>query len=223
VSLYKALPFDTRKDLAPVALLGGTTNVLVVGPKTSAKTVQELVEQAKRNPGKLNFASNGNGTTIHLSGELLKLYAGFDARHIPYRGAPAAMAALLAGDVDFMFDALPPSAPHIKGGRVRLLAVTSRERQAMFPDAPTLVESGFADFEVNSWTGLMTTGGTPAPVIARLESELRRILAEPDAIAAFEKTGMTVSFGSARRFGELLDAEIGRWALAVKHSGAQAD
>jgi tripartite-type tricarboxylate transporter receptor subunit TctC len=223
VSLYKALPFDTRKDLAPVAILGGTTNVLVVGPKTAARTVQELIEQAKRNPGKLNFASNGNGTTIHLSGELLKLYAGFDARHIPYRGAPAAMAALLAGDVDFMFDALPPSAPHIKGGRVRLLAVTSRERQPMFPEAPTLVESGFPEFEVNSWTGLMTTGGTPQPVIARLESDLRRILADPEAVAAFERTGMAVKFGSAGEFAALLDAEIRRWALAVKHSGAQAD
>jgi tripartite-type tricarboxylate transporter receptor subunit TctC len=223
VSLYKTLPFDTRKDLAPIARLGGTTNVLVVGPKTTAKDVRELIEQGKRNPGKLNFASNGNGTTIHLSGELLKLYAGFDARHIPYRGAPAAMAALLAGDVDFMFDALPPSAPHIKAGRVRLLAVTSRERQAMFPDAPTLVESGFPDFEVNSWVGLMTTGGTPLAIIARLEGELRRILADPEAIAAFEKTGMAVKFGSAREFGALLDSEIRRWALAVKHSGAQAD
>jgi tripartite-type tricarboxylate transporter receptor subunit TctC len=223
VSLYKTLPFDTRRDLAPVAILGGTTNVLVVGPKTAARTVQELIEQARRNPGKLNFASNGNGTTIHLSGELLKLHAGFDARHIPYRGAPAAMAALLAGDVDFMFDALPPSAPHIKAGRVRLLAVTSRERQPMFPDAPTLVESGFPEFEVNSWTGLMTTGGTPQPVITRLESELRRILTDPEAIAAFEKTGMTVKFGGAREFGELLDREIRRWGLAVKHSGAQAD
>ena len=223
VSLYKSLPFDTRKDLAPIALVGGTTNVLVVGPKTAAKSVQELVEQAKRNPGKLNFASNGNGTTIHLSGELLKLYAGFDARHIPYRGAPAAMAALLAGDVDFMFDALPPSAPHIKAGRARLLAVTSRERQPMFPDAPTLIESGFPEFEVNSWTGLMTTGGTPAAVVGRLEAELRRILADPEAVAAFEKTGMTVKFGGAQEFAALLDAEIRRWALAVKHSGAQAD
>ena len=223
VSLYKSLPFDTRKDLAPIALVGGTTNVLVVGPKTAAKSVQELVEQARRNPGKLNFASNGNGTTIHLSGELLKLYAGFDARHIPYRGAPAAMAALLAGDVDFMFDALPPSAPHIKAGRARLLAVTSRERQPMFPDAPTLVESGFPEFEVNSWTGLMTTGGTPAPIVGRLGAELRRILADPDAVSAFEKTGMTVKFGGAEAFAALLDAEIRRWALAVKHSGAQAD
>jgi tripartite-type tricarboxylate transporter receptor subunit TctC len=223
VSLYKSLPFDTRKDLAPVALVGGTTNVLVVGPKTSAKSVQELIEQAKRNPGKLNFASNGNGTTIHLSGELLKLYAQFDARHIPYRGAPAAMAALLGGDVDFMFDALPPSAPHIKSGKVRLLAVTSRERNSMFPDAPTLVESGFPEFEVNSWTGVMTTGGTPPAVIARLENELRRMLTDPEAVAAFEKTGMTVKFGGAREFGALLDAEIRRWALAVRHSGAQAD
>ncbi len=115
VSLYKTLPFDTRKDLAPVALAAYGANVLVVGPRTPVNSVRELVEHARRNPGKLNFASNGNGTSIHLSGELLKYYGKFDAVHIPFRGAPAAMAALLAGDVDFMFDALSISAPQIKG------------------------------------------------------------------------------------------------------------
>jgi len=223
VSLYKALPFDTKKDLAPVALVGSGANVLVVSAKTPVASVRELIEHARRNPGKLNFASNGNGTSIHLSGELLKYYGKFDAVHVPFRGAPAAMTALLAGDVDFMFDALSISAPQIRAGRIRLLAVTSRERSAMFPDAPTLVESGFPEFEVSGWTGVMTTGGTPQPVIARLEAELRRILSDRELIAAFEKPGMTASFAGAREFREFLDAEIRRWAVAVKHSGAQAD
>jgi tripartite-type tricarboxylate transporter receptor subunit TctC len=147
----------------------------------------------------------------------------FDAKHIPYRGAPAAMAALLAGDVDFMFDALPISTPMIRAGKIRLLAVTSRDRSPSFPDAPTIRESGYPDFEVTSWTGVLTTGGTPAAVISRLEAELRRIVTEPEIIAAFEKTGMNVNFGDAREFGALLESEISRWALAVKHSGAQAD
>ena len=223
VSLYKTLPFDTRKDLAPVALAGYGANVLVVGPRTPVNSVRELVEHARRNPGKLNFASNGNGTSIHLSGELLKYYGKFFAVHIPYRGAPAAMAALLSGDVDFMFDALSISAPQIRAGKIRLLAVTSRERSPMFPDAPTLIESGFPDFEVSGWTGIMTTGGTPQAVIARLEAELRRILSDRETIAAFEKPGMTVSFAGAQEFAEFLDAEIRRWAVAVRHSGAQAD
>ena len=223
VSLYRSLPFDTKKDLAPVALVGSGANVLVVSAKTAVGNVRELIDLARRNPGKLNFASNGNGTSIHLSGELLKYYGKFDAVHVPFRGAPAAMAALLAGDVDFMFDALSISAPQIKAGKIRLLAVTSRERSPMFPDAPTLVESGFPEFDVSGWTGVMTTGGTPAAVIARLEAELRRILSDRELIAAFERPGMTVSFAGAREFGEFLDAEIRRWALAVKHSGAQAD
>jgi len=223
VSLYKALPFDTKKDLAPVALVGSGANVLVVSAKTPVASVRELIEHARRNPGKLNFASNGNGTSIHLSGELLKYYGKFDAVHVPFRGAPAAMTALLAGDVDFMFDALSISAPQIRAGKIRLLAVTSRERSAMFPEAPTLVESGFPEFEVSGWTGVMTTGGTPQAVIARLEAELRRILSDRELIASFEKPGMTASFAGAREFGEFLDAEIRRWAVAVKHSGAQAD
>jgi tripartite-type tricarboxylate transporter receptor subunit TctC len=223
VSLYKALPFDTKKDLAPVALVGSGANVLVVSAKTPVKNVRELIEHARRNPGKLNFASNGNGTSIHLSGELLKYYGKFDAVHVPFRGAPAAMAALLAGDVDFMFDALSISAPQIKAGKVKLLAVTSRERSPMFPDAPTLVESGFPEFEVSGWTGVMTTGGTPPAVIARLEAELRRILSDRELIAAFEKPGMTASFAGAREFARFFDEEIKRWSVAVKHSGAQAD
>lgn len=223
VSLYRTLPFDTKKDLAPVALVASGANVLVVSAKTPFRTVGELIERARANPGKLNFASNGNGTSIHLSGELLKYYGKFSAVHVPFRGAPAAMAALLAGEVDFMFDALSISAPQIKAGKVRLLAVTSRERSPMFPDAPTLVESGFPDFETAGWTGIMTTGGTPAPVVARLETDLRKIVSDPGVVAAFEKPGMSVRFAGAREFARFLDAEIERWALAVRYSGAQAD
>ena len=223
VSLYKTLPFDTRKDLAPIALVGSVPNVLVVGPKTQAKSVQELVDFARSNPGKLNFASNGTGTSIQLSSELMKMQGNFSAVHVPYRGAPAATAALLAGDVDFMFDSLSVSLPHIRAGKVRVLAVSSRTRSALLPDTPTMIEGGFPDFETAGWTGIMTTGGTPPAVIARLEAELLKILAMPDVISAFEKPGMNVRPANAKEFAGFFEQEIKRWSLAVKHSGAQAD
>jgi tripartite-type tricarboxylate transporter receptor subunit TctC len=223
VTLYQSLPFDTRRDLAPVALLASVPNVLVVSAKSPFRSVKQLVDYARSNPGKLNYASNGTGTAVHLAGELMKYHGKFFAVHVPFRGAPAAMTALLGGDVDYMFDSLAPSLPQIRAGRIRLLAVTTRERSPLVPDAPTLIESGFRDFDVSGWTGIMTTGGTPQPVIDRLESELRRILAMPDVLAAFDKFGMNVHFAPAREFGAFFDAEIARWALAVKYSGAQAD
>jgi tripartite-type tricarboxylate transporter receptor subunit TctC len=222
-SLYRSLPFDPRKDLAPVALIGSTTNYLVVGPKTAATTVGELAEYARRNPGRLNFASSGNGTSTHLTAELMKIQGNFTAQHIPYRGVGPAMAALLSGEVDFLFDAGPASIPSIQAGRARLLAVTTRTRSPLFPDVPTMIEAGFPEFDVDSWTGIMTTGGTPQPVIDRLEAELRGIVALPEVIAAFEKLGMAVHFSGARDFADYFEREIKRWAVAVKYSGAQAD
>jgi tripartite-type tricarboxylate transporter receptor subunit TctC len=223
VTLYKHLPFDTKKDLAPVALVSSAPLVLVVSAKTPVRSVKELVEHARSNPGKLNFASPATGTAVHLAGELMKYQGKFFAVHIPFRGAPAAMTALLAGDVDYMFDSLSPSLPQIRAGRIRLLAVATRERIPLFPGTPTMIESGFADFDVRGWTGILTTGGTPQPVINRLESEIRRILAMPDVLAAFDKYGMNVHFAPAREFAAFMDAEIARWGVAVKYSGAQAD
>jgi tripartite-type tricarboxylate transporter receptor subunit TctC len=222
-SLYKSLPYDASKDLAPVALIGSTTNYLVVGPKTPARTVGELVEYARRNPGKLNYASSGNGSSTHLSVELMKQQGKFFALHIPYRGVGPAMAALLAGDVDFLFDAGPASLPAIRAGRARLLAVSTRARSPLFPDTPTLIESGFPDFDVDSWTGIMTTGGTPQPVIDRVAGELRVVVALPEVLAAFEKLGIGVRFLGARDFADYYDGEIKRWAAAVRYSGAQPD
>ena len=223
VTLYKKLPFDTKKDLAPVALIGSVPNVLVVNADSPLKSVQALVDSARATPGKFNFASNGTGTTIQLSGELFKYQGKFSAAHIPFRGAPAAMTALLSGEVDFMFDSLSVSMQQIRAGKLRLLALTSRARNPLFPDTPTMIEAGFRDFEVSGWTGVLTTGATPAPVVARLESELRRILALTDIQSAFGKPGMNVHFAPAREFAAFLDAEIERWGVAVKVSGAQVD
>ena len=222
-SLYKSLPYDAQRDLAPIAQISSTTNYLLVSPKSNVRSVAELVAYARRNPGKLNYASSGNGSSTHLIVELMKYQAKFNALHIPFKGVGPAMASLLAGDVDFLFDAGPASAPSIQAGKARLLAVSTRARSPLFPDAPTLVESGFPEIDIDSWTGVMTTGGTPQPVVERLASELRAIVQIPEVSAAFEKLGMVVRFTSPQEFSNHFDTEIKRWGVAVRFSGAQAD
>jgi tripartite-type tricarboxylate transporter receptor subunit TctC len=219
-SMVKGLAFDPRRDLAPVARIGVVPNVLVVGPRTQAKTLAELLELARRNPGKINYSSSGAGTSVHLAAELLKYYARVDIVHIPYRGAPAAMTALLAGNVDMVVDALPPSLPHIRAGRARALAVTGARRTPQLPEVPTMIESGFPDLEIDGWTGVVTTAGTPAAIVARLEAEIGRALAAPATVAAYERAGLTVRFLGSVEFGKFWDAEIAKFALAIKHSGA---
>ncbi len=219
-SMVKDLAFDPRRDLAPIALVGVIPNVLVAGPRTPAKTLAELIELARRNPGKLNYSSTGAGTSVHLSAELLKYYAGIDIVHVPYRGAAAAMTALLAGDVDVMVDSVPPSLPRIRAGKVRALAVTSARRVPQLPEVPTMIESGYPDLEISGWAGVVTTAGTSPEIIARLEAEIGRALARAETAAAYEKTGLTVRFMGAAEFGKFWDAEIAKFALAIKHSGA---
>lgn len=219
-SMVKDLAFDPRRDLAPIALVGVIPNVLVVGPRTPAKTLAELVELSRRNPGKLNYSSTGAGTSVHLSAELLKYYAGVDIVHVPYRGSAAATTALLAGDVDMMVDSVPPALPHIRAGRVRALAVTSARRVPQLPGVPTMIESGYPDFEINGWSGVVTTAGTPPAIIARLETEIKKALLRPEVVAAYGNVGLTVSFMGAAEFGRFWDAEIAKFALAIKHSGA---
>ena len=219
-SMVKDLAFDPRRDLAPIALVGVIPNVLVAGPRTPAKTLAELIELARRNPGKLNYSSTGAGTSVHLSAELLKYYAGIDIVHVPYRGAAAAMTALLAGDVDVMVDSVPPSLPRIRAGKVRALAVTSARRVPQLPEVPTMIESGYPDFEINGWAGVATTAGTPPAVIARLEAEIKKALALPQVVAAYENAGLTVRYMGAAEFGAFWDKEIAKFALAIRHSGA---
>jgi len=222
-SLYPTLPYDALKDLAPVALIASTTNYLLVNPKSAFRTVTELVEHARRHPGRLNYASSGNGSSTHLAVELLKQQGRFFALHIPYRGVAPAMAALLAGEVDFLFDAGPASAPSIQSGKARLLAVSTRVRSPLFPDAPTLAEAGFPGFDIDSWTGVMATGGTAQAVIDRVAAELKAVVALPEVVAAFGKLGMTVRFAPPAEFNAFYRNEIRRWGEAVRFSGAKAD
>ena len=210
--------YDFHRDLAPVALIGWVPNVLMVGPRTPARTITELVDLARRNPGKLNYSSTGVGTSVQLAAELLNYYAKVQIVHIPYHGAAAAMTALMAGNVDMMVDALPPSMAQIRAGKVRALAVTSAKRVPQLPDVPTMIESGYPDIEVTGWSGVMTRAGTPAAVIAQLGATIEHIVASPEVAAAYNKIGLNIRYLPAAEFGTFLETETRRFALAIQHS-----
>ena len=222
-SLYAKMPYDHVKDFTPVILVAGVPNVLVVNPAVPANSVAELVAYAKANPGKLNFASSGNGTSIHLSGELFKVMAGVQITHIPYKGSAQALQDLLAGQVQLMFDNLPPSLPQIKAGKLRALAVTSATRAPALPDVPTLAESGLPGFEASSWFGILAPAGTPAPIVAKLNAEVANWLATPEAKEKLLKQGANPAGGTPQDFAKHIAAETAKWAKVVKDSGAKID
>ena len=178
-SLYKSLPYKVE-DMEPITVVLATPNVLVVNTDFPAKTVAELIAMAKANPGKYSFASSGRGQSIHMSGELLRVQAGIDIFHVPYKGAGPALADLLAGQVNMMVDNLPSSMQYIKAGKLRALAVTSRTRVAELPDVPTMMQAGFPNFEVTAWFGLFVPAGTPKPVIDKLYAAVKKSLETPE-------------------------------------------
>jgi len=222
-SLYAKMPYDHVKDFTPVILVAGVPNVLVVNPSVPANSVGELITYAKANPGKLNFASSGNGTSIHLSGELFKVMAGVQITHIPYKGSAPALQDLLAGQVQMMFDNLPPSLPQIKAGKLRALAVTSATRAPALPDVPTLAESGLPGFEASSWFGILGPAGTPAPIVTKLNAEIAKWLATPEAKEKLAKQGANAAGGTPDDFAKHIAAETAKWAKVVKDSGAKID
>lgn len=179
VSLYSKLPYDAVKDFAPVTLVASVPNVLEVNPSLPVKTVKELIAYAKANPGKLNFASSGSGTSIHLSGELFKSITGVDMLHIPYKGSAPAITDLIGGQANLMFDNLPSSIGHIKAGQLRAIAVTTLTRSPALPDVPTIAESGVPGYEASSWFGVLAPAGTPKEIVARLHDEIVKALKTP--------------------------------------------
>ena len=221
--LYPKLPYDHVKDFAPVILVAGVPNVLVINPALPVNSVQELIAYAKANPGKLNFASSGNGTSIHLSAELFKTMAGVQMTHVPYKGSAPALQDLVGGQVQLMFDNLPSSLALIKGGKLKALAVTSATRAAALPDVPTLAESGLPGFEASSWFGLLAPTGTPPPVIARLNGEIAKWLATPEAKEKLLAQGANAAGGTPEDFARFITAETAKWQKVVKESGAKVD
>jgi len=227
-SLYSKLPYDPQKDFAPITLVAGVPNVMVMNTKRAQElrinNVADFVRYAKANPGKLNMASSGNGTSIHLAGELFKSRTGIFMTHIPYRGSGPAMTDMLGGAMDVMFDNLPSAMPHIQAGGLKAFAVTSAVRSSALPDTPTVAEAGpLAGFEASSWFGLLAPAGTPPEVVSRLQQETAKALGLPAVKERLVAQGAIPSGNTPQEFGKLIEAEIAKWAPVVKASGAKVD
>ena len=223
MSLYAKMPYDAVKDFEPVVLVAGVPNLLVVHPAVNAKTVSELTALAKAQPGKLNVASSGNGTSIHLSAELYKQMAGVDILHVPYKGSSPAVADLLGGQVQMMFDNMPVSLPHVKAGKLRALAVTSMKRSPALPDVPTMDEEGLKGFDATSWFGLLAPAGTPKDIVAKLNAASVKALASPEMRERLAAQGADPVGNSPEQFAAFIKSEIDKWAKIVKASGARVD
>jgi tripartite-type tricarboxylate transporter receptor subunit TctC len=222
-SLYAKMPYDHVKDFAPVILVAGVPNVLVVHPSVPANNVQELITYIKANPGKVNFASSGSGTSIHLAGELFKTMAGVSMTHVPYKGSAPAVTDLIGGQVQLMFDNLPSALPQIKAGKLRALAVTSAQRASALPDVPTVAEAGLPGFDATSWFGLLAPAGTPKDVVAKLNAEVAKWLASPEAREKLAAQGAIAAGQSPEDFTRHIAAETAKWQKDVKESGAKVD
>jgi tripartite-type tricarboxylate transporter receptor subunit TctC len=223
VSVYSKLPYDLEKDLVPVTMVAMVPSVIVVHPKVPIHSVAELIAYAKANPGKLNFASAGNGTSHQLNAELFKVKTGTQMNHVPYKGAGPAMQDLLAGQVDLMFDGMGTSAPQIRGQRLRPLAVTTAARAPAFPDIPTLQESGVPDYDVTTWYALWAPAGTPPEIIAKMQQEVAKALATPQLREVWAQNAATGGGNPPPEFAAFVKREISRWADVAKASGARID
>ena len=222
-SLYKSLPYDPVKDFVPITLIARVPNMLVVNPDIPAKNVTELITLLKANPGKYSFASSGNGTSQHLSGELFKSMAGVDMQHIPYKGSPPALQDVVGGQVAMTFDNITTAWPLAKGGKLRALAVTTAKRSAVAPEVPTLSESGLAGYEVGSWQGVFAPASTPPAIVKRLNVEIVKIINMPDVKEKLIGLGAEPVGNTSEEFGALVKTEVVKWAEVVKKSGAKVD
>ncbi|AJG19269.1 tripartite tricarboxylate transporter substrate binding protein [Cupriavidus basilensis] len=222
-SLYDKLGYDPQKDFEPIGLIARIPNILVVNPKLPVKTLADYIRFAKASPDGITFASSGSGSSIHLSGEMFKMQARLNMLHIPYRGSAPAVTDLLGGQVQSMFDNTPSALPHVKAGRLRAIAITSAQRSPLLPEVPTVAESGFPGFDVQSWFSLAAPAGTPRPVIERLNSALNKVLAAPDVRQRLQDLAATPEPGSPEQLRRLIAAETKRWHDVVKQSGAKAE
>src|SRR5688572_18615630 len=213
-SLYKT-SFDVTKDFAPITL--------VAHPSFRASSVKELIEHARRNPGKVNYGSSGNGTSVHLSMELFKSMTKTFMVHIPYKGSAPVVADLIGGQVDVMFDNVPNVIGHVRAGKMKALAVSTATRSALAPEVPTVAEAGVPGYELSVWFGVLAPAGTPREIIARLNTEIVKVLNSADVKERFAKQGVEVRTSTPEQFGELVRAEVGRWAKVIKEAGIKAD
>jgi hypothetical protein len=213
-AIYPTLPYRPEQ-IVPIGVVGRVPNVLLVNPKSGIASVADLVARAKAAPGRLNYASNGNGTSLHLSAELLKVTTGTFITHIPYRGAAAAVTGLIAGEVDAMFENLPSVLGQIRGGSVRALAVTTRTRSKALPEVPTLAESGMPDFDVSAWYGLAAPAGVPADLMGRLEKGLEAVSRDAEIVTAMERSGASIGFVNTAGTAAFMAADAAKWKRVV--------
>jgi tripartite-type tricarboxylate transporter receptor subunit TctC len=221
-TLYAKLNFNFIRDIAPVVGIARVPNVMAVNPNVPAKTVAEFIEYAKANPGKINMASSGNGTSVHLSGELFKAMTGVQMQHVPYRGSAPALTDMLSGQVQVMFDNMPSVIAHVKSGGLRALAVTTATRSAELPDVPTVAET-VRDFEASAWFGIGVPKGTPPEIIDRLNKAVNEILAEPAMKARIAELGGVPIVATPAEFGAVVQAETDKWEKVVKFAGAKVE
>ena len=221
--LLQKLPYDVAKDLAPVITTTSQPNVLAVNASLPIKSVAELVAYAKANPGKLNYASVGNGSSSHLNMELFKQMAGIDAVHVPFNGSPPAVTATIQGETQMIFAVMQPLQAQIQAGKLRALAVTTAKRFPLLPDYPTIAESGYPGFEALAWNGVLVPAGTPKPIIARLNTEINAVLKEPDVVQKLHALGFDLIGGTPDEFGALIKGESDKWAPVIKKLGLKID
>jgi tripartite-type tricarboxylate transporter receptor subunit TctC len=222
-ALYAKMPVDVNKELVPVAPLVSLNNVLVLHPSVKANSVKEVIALAKAEPGKLAYASSGNGTSIHMSGAMFTQMTGIDMIHIPYKGSGPAVTDLLAGVVQMMFDNIPSSLPHIKAGKLHAIATTGAKRDPALPDLPTIAEAGVPGYESGVWFGLMVPAGTPKDIVARLNAEAVKGANSPEFQKRMKDLGYNIIPGTPEHMAEMIKAEIARWTPIVKASGAKVD
>ncbi len=221
--LLSKVPYDVQKDLAPVIITSSQPNVLAVTSQLPVKSVQELVAYARANPGKLNFASVGNGSSSHLNAELLKSLAGIDIVHIPFNGSPPAVTATIQNETQMIFAVMQPLQPQIQAGKLRALAVTSAKRFPLLPDLPTIAESGYPGFEALAWNGVLVPVATPKAVVQRLNSEINAVLKDPEVVQKMHASGFDLVGGTPEEFGVLIKSESEKWAPVIRKAGVKIE
>lgn len=217
------LPYDALKDFSPLVLAGNTQNVLTVRNDLPVNNVGELLDYARKNPGKLNYGSTGSGSSNHLSMELLMRMTDTKMTHIPYKGSAPATMAILAGEIDVLFDNIPNSLPQLKAGKMKAIAVTGTQRSVLFPSVPTVAESGVPGYEVNVWFGMQLPGGTPSPLVERMNRDIVRVLKEPDIIKRFREQGVEVIASSPAAFSQLVQSEVVKWTQVIRHANIKVE
>ena len=221
-SLYKT-SFDVTKDFAPITLAGFSANILVAHPSFPANSVKELIDYARRNPGKVNYGSSGNGTSVHLAMELFKSMTKTYMLHIPYKGSAPVVTDLIAGQVDVMFDNMPNVIGQVRAGKMKALAVTTAQRSPQAPEIPTMAEAGVPGYEQTAWFGVLAPAGTPREIILKLNGEITKLLNSAEVKERFAKQGVEVRTTTPEQFGEFVRSEVGRWAKVIKEAGIRAD